>query len=105
MQPLYDWLLPGGKLVITDASSTSAFTPLLKAGIIKRHPFQPTIEWDIHQHPRVWNKILQEMGFESVNYRWATNWRYSWMPRFMVDNPIATNIYSSLFVIHANRPE
>jgi protein-L-isoaspartate O-methyltransferase len=104
MQPLFDWLVPGGKLVITDASDTSIFTPLLNTGILKKHPFQPTLDWDIHQHPKVWNGLLLEIGFESVNYRWATNWRYSWMPRFLVDNPITAKIYSSLFVIHAVRP-
>lgn len=105
MRPLYEWLVPGGKLVITDASNTNAFTPLLNAGILKRHPFQPTIDWEIHQHPKVWKKLLGKMGFEDVAYHWATNWRYSWMPRFLVDNPIAANIYSSLFVIHATRPK
>ena len=105
MQPLYEWLAPGGKLVITDASNTSVFTPFLNAGILKRHPFQHTIEWEIHQHPRTWKKLFEKMGFSNVDYRWATNWRYPWMPRFLVDNPLAANIYSSLFVIHATRPQ
>ncbi len=104
MQPLYDWLKPGGLLVISDTSRTHAFTPLVNLGILKRHPFQPSIDWDIHQSPDLWQTLLEQIGFVSVDFHWATNWRYPWIPRLLTDNPLVARVYSSLFVLHAIRP-
>ena len=103
LRPLFKWLKPGGTLVISDSSRVHAFTPMIKLGLLRRHPFQPNIEWDKHQPPKVWKALLEEIGFAPVNFHWATNWRYWWMPRFLVDNVIAAHIYSSLFVMHAKR--
>jgi len=68
-----------------------------------KHPFQPQIEWHKHQHPRVWKSLLESMGFTAVKYHWATNWRYPQIPRFLCDNAIAAQLYSSQFVLHARK--
>lgn len=104
LRPIYDWLKPGGRLVVSDASRWHLYRPLVRLGLLKRHPFQPTIEWEKHQRPRVWQEILGEIGFVDTAIRWATNWRYPWMPRPLVDNVIAAHLYSSLFVLEARRP-
>jgi 2-polyprenyl-3-methyl-5-hydroxy-6-metoxy-1,4-benzoquinol methylase len=104
MRPLYNWLKPGGYLIISDASSSHAYTYLIDLGLLKKHPSQPHIKWDIHQRPQVWQGLLEEVGFTAVQYHWATNWRYPWMPRFLVDNMIAAHLYSSSFVLRARRP-
>jgi hypothetical protein len=33
-----------------------------------------------------------------IDFHWATNWRYSWTPCFLVDDPIAALLYSTPFV-------
>jgi len=104
LRPLFKWLKPGGTMVISDSSRVHAFTPMIKLRLLRKHPFQPHIEWKKHQPPKVWKTLLEEIGFASVHFHWATNWRYWWIPRFLVDNVIATHIYSSLFVMHAKRP-
>ncbi|MDY7033213.1 MAG: class I SAM-dependent methyltransferase [Thermodesulfobacteriota bacterium] len=104
LQSLFNWLKSGGTLVISDSSRWHAFTPMIKLGLMHKHPFQPNIEWEKHQSPKVWKELLEEIGFTPVHFHWATNWRYRWMPRFLVDNIVAAHFYSSLFVLRAHRP-
>lgn len=103
LQPVFDLLKPGGTLVISDVSRFHPYAPLIQLGLLKRHPFQPTIEWEKHQHPAVWQSLLESIGFTNVRYHWATNWRYPYIPRLLVDNPIAAQSYSSQFVLRASR--
>ncbi len=104
LKPVLQWLKPGGLLVVTDTSSKHAYIPLMRLGLLKRHPFQPSQTWTLHQPPQVWVNVLENVGFSPVHYHWATNWRYPQIPRFLCDNVIAAYLYSSLFVIHARRP-
>ena len=104
LQPVYDWLKPGGMLVISDNTNTHAYKPLVKLGLLKHHPFQPAITWEIHQPPQIWQRLLESIGFSSIQYHWATQWRYPWIPRFLCDNMVATYLYSGMFVLRARRP-
>jgi 2-polyprenyl-3-methyl-5-hydroxy-6-metoxy-1,4-benzoquinol methylase len=104
LQPVYNWLKPGGTLVVTDISNTHAYIPLMKLGLLKQHPFHKTIEWEKHQPPQVWKSLLESAGFSAVQYHWATNWRYPQIPRFLCDNVVAAQLYSPLFVLHAHKP-
>jgi SAM-dependent methyltransferase len=101
LQPIMDWLKSGGLFVISDASRFHPYGPLIKSGFLKKHPFFPQINWELHQPPAVWMKLLTDMGFMSANFHWASNWRYDWMPRFLTDNALAAYFYSTQFVIRA----
>lgn len=103
LQPVYDLLKPGGTLVISDVSRFHPYVPLIQLGLLKRHPFQPDIEWEKHQHPSIWKPLLESVGFTDVRYHWATNWRYPRIPRLLVDNPIAAQLYSSQFIMQADK--
>ena len=103
LSPVFELLKPGGILIISDASRYHAFSLLTRLEILKKHPFLPNIEWEKHQHPKVWKILLEDIGFRSVHFHWATQWRYQWMPRLLVDNPISVHLYTSLFVIHAKK--
>lgn len=59
--------VPGGYLIIADASRNSLYSWL---GI--RSPLTPTIEWHKHQPPQVWEKLLQQAGFRRVALRWRS---------------------------------
>lgn len=103
-EQLLAWLKPGGRLVLSDASSRHAYARLVRWGLLRRHPFQPNIDWSIHQPPEVWARLLKTAGFTAVGSRWATQWRYPFLPRWLVDNPAAVQLYSSLFILDAQRP-
>jgi SAM-dependent methyltransferase len=105
LRPVYEWLKPGGTLVISDNTNTHAYMPLMKLGLLKRHPFAPSITWEIHQPPRVWKMLLESIGFTSICYHWATHWRYPQIPRVLCENVIAAYLYSGVFVLSAQRPE
>lgn len=102
---MHGWLVPGGCLVVSDVSSYHPYSSLIRAGILHRHPFQPSINWEIHQPPQVWQALFKESGFVRIRYHWATNWRYAWMPRILTDNGIMSRLYSSLFVLSAYKPQ
>lgn len=104
LRPVYTWLRPGGRLVISDVSRAHPYRPLIRLGLLKRHPFQPAIEWEKHQRPDVWQQVLAQAGFVDIAVHWATNWRYPWLPKALVDNVIAAYLYASLFVLSARRP-
>lgn len=104
LQPVFDLLKPGGMLVVSDVSRHHPYLPLVRLGLLRRHPFQPSIEWDKHQPPSVWKSLLESIGFADIRYHWATNWRYPQIPRFLCDNPITAQLYSSQFVLRARKP-
>jgi hypothetical protein len=56
---LYDRINAGGYLLLTDCSRSNLFNDV---GL--RSPFMPTIEWDKHQSPYLWDSLLQEVGFQ-----------------------------------------
>lgn len=56
---------PGGVLVVTDCDRRNLFARL---GL--RNPLQPTIEWEKHQPPKLWARLLADVGFEDPNVDW-----------------------------------
>jgi SAM-dependent methyltransferase len=65
-----DLLGPGGLLVAADVGRRNFWHAVGLAS-----PFAPTIEWDKHQQPRVWQTLLVESGFEPLDVRWLLPFR------------------------------
>ena len=99
---LRDWLRPGGELVLFDAARHHTLEPLLRAGILRRHPLAPTIEWEKHQDPEVWAELLRELGFAHVESRWAAFSRYAWVRWLLGGKRWATLLFPR-FIIRARR--
>lgn len=59
-------MAPSSTLIVADCSRYNCF-PLL--GV--KNPFAPQIEWDKHQSPTLWAKLLCEIGFRDPQVRWT----------------------------------
>ena len=66
---LYNLLDKNGKIVIVDCARKNLFAWPAKHLSIK-NPIARGIEWEKHQQPSMWAKLLIEAGFEKSNYRW-----------------------------------
>jgi SAM-dependent methyltransferase len=80
-QKMYDMCVPGGYLIITDASRHSLYS-LLRV----RSPLTPTIEWHKHQPPQVWSRLLSLVGFKQVALRWHSPARLGVVGQLLIGN-------------------
>jgi SAM-dependent methyltransferase len=100
LRPLRKWLQPRGELVLFDAARHHALEPLIRAGLLRRHPLAPTIEWEKHQEPEVWAALLQEIGFSQVRFHWAAFSRHAWVRR-LLGGRFWASLISPRFVLRA----
>jgi SAM-dependent methyltransferase len=56
---------PGAKLVACDATPNHLF-----AHLPLKNPLQPQIEWEKHQTPETWARLLGDAGFSDPRIRW-----------------------------------
>ncbi len=57
----------GTSLIVHDCTSKNFFND-----IGMKSPFAKSIEWEKHQHPKVWAKLLAEAGFTTKSIKWTT---------------------------------
>lgn len=62
---LADVAAPGAVLIVTDCDRRNLFQRLGR-----RNPLAPTIEWEKHQSPDLWARLLADVGFEAPSARW-----------------------------------
>ncbi|WP_337875542.1 class I SAM-dependent methyltransferase [Elioraea sp.] len=92
-------LREGGILIITDCNRSNVFNDL---GL--RSPFCPTIEWHKHQHPRLWDRLLQRAGFMPARYEWTSPNRLGGLGRLLLGNRVAAYFLLSHFRLVARKP-
>jgi 2-polyprenyl-3-methyl-5-hydroxy-6-metoxy-1,4-benzoquinol methylase len=66
---------PGAKLIACDTSRSNLF-----AHLPIRNPLQPTIEWEKHQAPETWARLLEDAGFGDARIRWNSLNSTGWPP-------------------------
>jgi SAM-dependent methyltransferase len=75
---------PGASLIIEDCSRYNLF-PLLKL----TNPFFPAIEWEKHQSPAVWARLLAACGFKDARIRWTTFHTLGYPRKVLFGNALA----------------
>jgi SAM-dependent methyltransferase len=89
----------GAKLIIADSSRFNIFQLI---GL--RNPFVPSIEWEKHQTPQVWSKLLRKAGFVNHNIRWSTFNRCGNWGKIIFNNPWISYLLTSHFCLTAEKP-
>jgi len=96
---LFRSIRPGGWLIATDCSRSNVFNDL---GL--KSPLMPDIEWQKHQSPKVWDELLQEVGFARARVQWSSPNTLGALGRFVLGNPLAAYLLLSHFRLVARKP-
>lgn len=91
-ETLHGMAAPGARLILTDCSRHNLFARL---GI--RNPFYPSVEWHLHQPPRVWIELLSQAGFVEPTVSWKTFYRLGAPGRLLLGNRLAAYCLQSHF--------
>jgi len=86
---------PGAVLVAVDADRRNLWGHL---GV--RNPLAPTIEWDKHQAPRLWARLLADVGFEAPRIRWGTLNTLRAPGQALLGNRLCAYALTSEFCLH-----
>jgi SAM-dependent methyltransferase len=95
---LADLAAPGAALVVTDVDRRNVFSTLRVT-----NPFSPTIEWEKHQSPFLWARLLNDVGFESPDVKWSTFNTLRRPGQRLLDNYFAAYLTISAFRLHMRR--
>ena len=85
---------PGAKLVASDASRSNLF-----ARLPVTNPLQPTIEWEKHQAPETWARLLEDAGFGDARVRWNSLNVLRRPGRVLLGNRVAAWLLDSTFCL------
>lgn len=88
----------GATLVAADCSRYNFFAML---GL--NNPVARTIEWDKHQSPWTWARLLRESGFGRPRIRWSSFNRLGLAGRLLLGNPVAAFFLTSDFCLTMTR--
>jgi SAM-dependent methyltransferase len=91
-------LPPDGDLILADCAARNLWGDL---GV--RNVFAPTIEWRIHQQPRVWVRLLEAAGFDRPLVSWNPPGRLGTAGRMLLANRVGGYLTNSHFTIRMKR--
>lgn len=88
-----------GKVIISDCSRYNIW-PLLNL----KNPFSPSIEWNIHQSPNTWKKLLENVGYNVDRIHWGGSYRrLGKLGKLFLYNKIASYFLNSHFDIYCTK--
>jgi 2-polyprenyl-3-methyl-5-hydroxy-6-metoxy-1,4-benzoquinol methylase len=95
---LFDLLNRNGVMLISDVGRCNFWHKF------KLHnPFAPTINFDLHQQPNVWNRLLCQCGFELVDIRWFAGYRFRYL-QAILSYFIPAYFLASRFILRCRKP-
>lgn len=95
---IFDVLKTSGTLIIYDVGRHNFWHDLKL-----KNPFSPTIEYDKHQQPKMWNELLCQCGFEFMDLRWFTLYKLRHL-RLLLSYRIPAYFLNSAFILRCTRP-
>jgi len=91
-------IAPGAHLIVTDCDRRNVF-----ARIGARNPLCPTIEWEKHQSPFLWSKLLGDVGFEAPRVRWAALNTLRGPGQLLLGHRLGSYMLTSAFLLRMRR--
>jgi SAM-dependent methyltransferase len=88
----------GGRLVVADCTRHNFFAAL---GLV--NPLCPTIEWDKHQPPQVWARLLEDAGFRHARTSWEPLYSFGPVGQALLSNAFAAWLLKSCFRLEMTR--
>jgi SAM-dependent methyltransferase len=85
---------PGARLVASDVAPNNLF-----ARLPMKNPLQPTIEWEKHQPPETWARLLEDAGFSDPRIRWNSINTLRSPGRVVLGNRLAAWVLDSAFCL------
>lgn len=99
---LHSLTRPGAVVVATDACRYCLWTHLRRIGYPRSLCLtQRTIEWEIHQQPKVWKQIFLDSGFSSVDISYPVPYRLRSLAP-VVNTPIVNYAIKGEFILKAH---
>ena len=98
-QQIYNMASPGARLIVCDCSRYNAWA-LLKL----RNPVAPSIEWEKHQSPKLWARLLKLAGFENPIIRWSSFNRLGKLGKLLLGNKFMAYFLRSHFCLTMQKP-
>lgn len=83
-----------GLLILSDCSNRNLFGDL---GFV--NPFAPTINWQLHQDPETWIKIIKNCNLEFIEVRWSSPQIIGWLGKKFLRNKRFAYLTTSHFTI------
>ncbi len=87
-------LVPRGHLIVADCGRRNIWGHLHLPNV-----FAPTIEWRIHQQPKVWSELLVEAGFLPARIRWDAPSKLRGPGQMIFGNRVGGYLTGSHFIL------
>jgi SAM-dependent methyltransferase len=91
-------LKPGGVFLISDCARRNLFGDLHLT-----NPFARSIEFELHQNPRIWRALLNSTGFVCEGWMWNSMMRTGELGRLLLGNRLGAYLTTSHFTLRAIR--
>lgn len=90
---------PGARIILTDCSRHNLF-----AAVGVRNPFMRDIEWHKHQSPKVWARLLEDVGFVRPRVTWSSFNTLRHWGRAVLGNWLMSYLLMSHFRLTMQKP-
>lgn len=95
IKKLYKITNSQSKIIVCDCSNKNFFSLL---GL--KNPFDPTIEWEKHQSPKIWIDLFESCNFKKIKLKWSTFNRIGKIGNLILSNKIFSFFTRSHFCLY-----
>ena len=92
LQSIPKFSAPGTILIVADCARKNFWGDLNL-----RNPVAPTIEWILHQQPKVWTELLAELDCSHESTQWTARREFGGMGKYLLANRYCSYMLNSHF--------